>query len=131
MMRYLKCFIVLTLLCLILSACETAIYIPEHGTWYCEELQAQLIGRGDLDADWNPTDNDDSGIYVIQDGDKIACTWGGQKGGTRFRIECMESDNEKYELGDVIYTLYFVSLDDDTYVLKDEAGKEYTFVRQE
>ena len=130
-MIFRRCYILLAFLCLLLSGCTTRLYIPEHGIWYCEELQAQTVGTKDLPADWDPRNNDDSGIYVIIDDDKIACNWEGQRGGQKFEIACYEGDNEKYEMGEVLYTLYFVSLDDHSYVLKDSDGKEYTFLRQD
>lgn len=126
-----KCLVIVVLLGLLLSACQPRHYVPEHGIWYCEELQAQVIGHDDWGEDWYPVDNDESGIYTIVNGDKIACTWDANVDSTQILIVCTETDNDKFELGDVIYTLYFVSLGDEKYVLKDEAGKEYTFVRQE
>jgi hypothetical protein len=46
-----------------------------------------------------------------------------------FAIVCQESDNAKFALGEVIYSLDVVSLSETEYVLEDDAGKQYTFVR--
>ena len=74
-------------------------------------------------------DNDESGNYVVVDGDKIACSWGNDRGSPMVYIMCQESNNTHYGLGEYVYILEFVCLSDLEYVLKDKSGKEYTFVR--
>lgn len=114
-----KLALFMLVICAFLVGCTPVYYAPDSGTWYCEELQAQFI------AD----DPDEAGTYVIVGGDKIVCAIDLQKNSKHFAILCQESDNNKYDLGEVIYALEVVSLSDSEYVLKDEEGKEYIFVR--
>jgi hypothetical protein len=114
-------------LCTFLVACVPVFYFPDSGTWYCEELQAQFVA--DTPDDFNPLNNDESGIYVIVDGDQIACVIDLERHSTHFAFMCQETDNAKFELGETIYELEIVSLSEMEYVLEDETGKRYTFVR--
>lgn len=123
----LKLIFALLSLCVLLGGCVQRYYAPDSGTWYCEELQAQFIASEP--DDFYPLNNDESGIYVIVDGDKIAAAIDLQMYSKHFAIVCQESNNQKYDLGEVIYAFEVVRLDDSEYVLKDEEGKEYTFVR--
>lgn len=119
------------MICISLAACTPIERMPQSGTWYCSELQAQLTiypNQASLPYDYL-LDNDESGNYVIVNGDKIACTWGNDRGSPIVYIMCQESDNPHYGLGEFIYALEFVRLSDSEYVLKDKRGKEYTFVR--
>ena len=92
-------------------------------------MQAQIIGS--FPDGWDPLDNDDSGVYVIVDNDKIACAWDTNRGTPTMYINCAETDNKRYDLGEIIYKLEVVSLTDSEYVLRDEQGNEYTFIRQD
>ena len=126
--RLLMC--VVLILFLNLSACVKKVYYPEYGIWYCEALQTQTLGSKSVPDDWSPVDNDESGIYVIISGEKIACNFEGYPGSVHLWITCMETENETYEFGEIIYSFEFVSLSDSEYVLTDEDEKEYIFVRK-
>lgn len=117
-------------LCALLAACVPEFYAPDSGTWYCEELQAQFIA--DASHRYQLQDNSqEPGTYVIVDGDKIRCVIDLQRYSKHFAIVCQEADNEKYDLGEAIYELEVVSLSDSEYVLEDDDGKKYTFVRKD
>ena len=129
-MRVHKIMIGLVLvLCLCLTACTPTQFHPMSGTWYCEELQAQVLF--DYPENWDGINNDESGIYAIVDGEKIACICVYDEGSKVFAIECYERNNDKYNLSETIYCLEHVSLSDTEYVVKDEAGNQYTFIRQD
>lgn len=125
-------FIVLSLL-LGLSACMHEQRFPTDGIWHCEELQAHFtIGHGDgSDYEWPDGEFivDETENYVIVNGDRIACLWGVLHDSTRVEIFCQELDHPDYDAGENIYAFDFVSLSDTEYVLKDDAGKHYTFER--
>ena len=125
--------IVLTFLLLLipgLSACTPEQRMPNEGTWYCAELQAQFsvdrrdgfVSKDDVNA------VDESENYVIVDGDRIASLLSNDRGSTKVYIICQEPDNLHYGLGEIIYSFEFVNLSDAEYTLKDEEGKVFTFI---
>ena len=104
-------------------------YYPNEGIWYCEEIQTQI--------NFSPPestvflDNDQSGIYVIKDDDKIACTINVYPGSPQIIIRCQDTANPHYDVGKAIYILTYEALTDEIYVVKDKSGNVYTFVRVE
>ena len=120
---------IILFVCIILSACEPDRYIPENGVWYCEELKAQLV-FSDPPDDWDPVNNDESGIYIMEGDDKIACDWSNNPGSRYFNIVCYETDHPKYPVGRVLYQFEVVQLTDSLFVLKDRKNdKEYSFIK--
>ncbi|MBE6934626.1 MAG: hypothetical protein E7462_06240 [Ruminococcaceae bacterium] len=67
--------------------------------------------------------------YVIINGDRIASILSGDHGATYVWIICQEWDHPDFDCGEIIYAFEFVGLSDNEYVLKDDEGKHYTFVR--
>lgn len=125
--------ILLTVLVLLfgLSACEFKDNFPNDGIWYCEELQAQFTMR-QAEAFVSPDDEyfvDESENYVIVNGDRIAAVLESNRGATYVWIVCQELEHPDFYCGEIIYTFDFVSLSDTEYILKDDTGKRYTFVR--
>lgn len=128
-----KCIAILILLILVIGlyGCEFEQRIPTDGVWYCEELQAQFTvyeRPGYVDPDWRPY-VDENESYIIIDGDRIAASWGNDRGSIRVGILCSEESNPNYYLGQLICAFNFVSLSDTEYVLEDDDGTQYTFVR--
>ena len=123
-------FIVLSLL-FGLSACELEDPFPSDGIWYCAELQAQFtMTKGDTFV--SPDDEyfvDESENYIIVNGDRIAAILGSDPGATYVWIVCQEWDHPDFDCGEIIYSFDFVSLSDTEYILEDDAGKQYTFLR--
>lgn len=122
--------IVLTLL-LGLSACKLEERIPTDGIWYCAELKAQLMWDH-VDDFVSPDDEfsvDESENYVVVNGDRIAALWGNDRGSIRVDVVCQEPNHPDFYEGETIYRFNFVSLSDTEYVLEDDTGKQYTFVR--
>ena len=132
-----KCNVLLIVLLLLLklSACTLEERIPTDGVWYCAELQAQFTvyhGTDYIPIDATPFVDplaDESENYIIVNDDRIAALWGNDRGSTKVSISCQEPDHPDFDLGEIIYLLEFVSLSDTEYVLKDDAGKQYTFMR--
>ncbi len=118
---------------LVLNACTYKYerQIPEEGVWCCAELQAQFTFGNNYDA----TDSDDAPIidenenYVIIDGDRIASLCGKRYGASKITIICQEADRSDFYLGEIIYSMSFVSRSDAEFVLEDDDGKQYTFKR--
>ena len=105
--------------------------IPNDGVWDCEELQAQFkLGQGDGFA--SPDGEyvvDASEDYVVINGDRIATAMDSDRGAKYVLIICQELDHPDFYCGEVIYSFNFVSLSGTEYVLKDDTGKHYTFLR--
>ena len=125
--------ILLTVLALLfgLSSCESEYPFPRDGIWYCAELQAQFtMTKGDTFV--SPDDEyfvDESENYIIVNGDRIAAVLGSNFGVTYVWIVCQEPDHPDFDCGEIIYSFEFVSLSDTEYILKDDAGKRYAFLR--
>ena len=130
MKRYSGLLIVLSLL-FGLSACELEYPIPSDGIWYCAELQAQFIfGQGDIfDSPDDLCAVDKSENYVAVNGERIASRINTDRGATYVWIICYEPNHPDYYFREIIYSFEFVSLSDTEYVLKDDTGKQYTFLR--
>lgn len=115
-----------------LTACNHKLLLPtENGIWYCAELQAQFtVGyRTDEVSDGEDYYVDEMYDYVIVNGDRIAALLRNNHGSKLVSIICQERNHPVYKMGDIIYIFEFVRLSDTEYVLKDEGGKRYTFVR--
>ena len=113
------------------SACDSGKRTPDDGVWYCEELQAKFT-YGLIDTYVSPDDPfiiDESENYVIVNGDRIAAIFGGDRGAKYVSIVCQELDHPDFYCDETIYLFEFVSLSDTEYVVKDDAGKQYTFLR--
>ena len=130
-MKRVSVLLILLVLIFELTACEFEQRIPNNGTWYCSELQAQFsIDQEDgyVSKDYVHT-VDESENYVIVDGDRIAALLSNNRGSINVYIICQEPDNLRYGLGEIIYSLEFVNLSDTEYTLKDETGNIYTFIQ--
>lgn len=114
-----------------LSACELECPYPSDGVWYCEELQAQFTMRQE-DTFVSPDEEyfvDEWEDYVIVNGDRISAGLESDRGATYVWIVCQELEHPDFYCGEIIYSFEFVSLSDTKYVLEDDAGKRYTFLR--
>lgn len=94
-------------------------YVPKEGVWYCEELQIQISFE----------ENNDT--YVTEDGNQIMCTWSHDRNSKHFEVWCIDFNTHFYEYDDVVFSGTFVKLTNDQYILEDEAGKEYIFLRMD
>lgn len=130
MKRWSVLIVILSLLCGV-SACKLEYPIPSEGIWYCAELQAQFtLAQGDGFA--SPNDEyviDDTKDYVVVNGDRIAAILESDRGATYVWIVCQEWDHPIFDCGEIIYSFDFVSLSDTKYILEDDTGKRYTFLR--
>lgn len=116
---------ILLLLYGLLTTFNSEYPFPKDGVWYCEELQAQFkLGQDDK----LPSPDDE---YVVINGDRIATAIAGDRGAEYVWIICQESDHPDFDCGEIIYSFDFVSLSGTEYVLKDDTGKHYTFLRIE
>lgn len=113
------------------TACKLEKTIPSDGVWYCAELQAQFT-FGLVNTYVSPDETfvvDESKNYVIINGDRIASMLGGDYGATYVWIDCQEPNHPDFYVGEIIYSFKFVSLSDIEYIVEDDAGKRYTFLR--
>lgn len=107
----------------------TAEYAPTEGVWYCEELGMELDFDGKpeyhgylmtdadgtqyiLDSFWKQMD---VRIYTIAETIPME-----ENGKVRYA----------YYAGELAYEFIFVSLEEDRYTVRDEAGNKYVFVRK-
>ena len=122
MKTYLKiCGIVTILLVagiiLILCAGANDPNIPKEGIWFCEELQMQIS--------FEPNQRS----FKLVGEHKITCSWRHDKNSRYISIVCLEEKNAMYTFGDVVFCGEYVALDKQQYVLSDDTGKTYTFLR--
>ena len=122
MKTYLKiCSIVTILLVagiiLILCAGANDPYIPKEGIWFCEELQIQIS--------FEPNQRS----FKLVGEHKITCSWRHDKNSRYISVVCLEDKDTMYAAGDVVFSGKYVALDKQQYVLSDDTGKTYTFLR--
>ncbi len=117
-----------------INSCMAHMYrqrLPMEGVWYCEQLQAQFTYRT-IDGYLAPEDIppvDENENYVIVNGDRIAALIGHNHGSDYVTIICQEFNHPEYAVGESIYAFTSVSYSDTAFVLKDDAGQQYTFLR--
>ena len=100
------------------STCKPIDYFPEEGVWYCSEHEMQL----------DFSRNDDS--YIMLDSKKIHCDYLANIGSYVLTVCCQENDCGFFSLGEEILSMRFVSLDENTLIMKDLYGdKKYLFTR--
>ena len=92
-------------------------YIPTEGIWFCEELQLQVSFESNQRS------------FKLAGENKIICTWEHDKNSRYISIVCLEEKNAMYTFGDVVFCGEYVALDKQQYVLSDDTGKTYTFLR--
>ena len=113
------CAVVVALLCgfIFLSVVlDNPQWVPEEGTWYCEELQIQLAC--------------DVGISSITvDGETVVCGWQNDRGSKFFFVYSVQS-HSLYSRGEVIFEGEAITLDDREFCVEDTAtGERYIFTR--
>ena len=93
-------------------------YEPEDGIWLCEELQIQLDYSGTRDT------------FVINNGEKIHCSCGSDRGVKAIQVVCQQRDHPTYDLGEIIFYAEIKKIKDNTLIVRDPTTEqEYTFVR--
>lgn len=69
--------------------------------------------------------------YIVVDGMEIRCTVGNDRGSDQIMILCQEPDTEYFRLGEMILAAWHIELTDNLWIMQDDAGCEYVFVRIE
>ena len=92
--------------------------MPENGIWYCDELQIQLSFE-----DYEPS-------YIVVDGVEIKCAVGNDRGSKLIMISSQEHYSEHFRLDETILAAWHVSLAENRWIMQDDAGREYVFVRK-
>lgn len=113
------CLVLVVMLAFVVfSSCTPVDFYPNDGDWYCEELKIQVNFGGEGEC------------FVLIDGEKVKCGWLNDRGSDSLSVICQESECDYCRLGEDILWAKFVSLDENTLVVKDaNSGVEYTFVR--
>lgn len=93
-------------------------YTPEDGVWYCSELEMQLS----FSKKYHST--------VVMGEEKLQCSWINDKGSDDIYVVCQEIDNQFYDLGELLFWLEYVSMDEETYEVKNhDTGETYVFIK--
>lgn len=96
-------------------------WVPYEGVWYCDQLQVQLAFDG-------VSEN-----YIIIDGEKVICNVENDPGSTWLWMKCIDENHPLFSQTKPLFQGEMVLLDDagGKYILRDENGVEYVFVRME
>ena len=93
-------------------------YEPKAGIWMCDELQIQL----DYDSG--------NESFIIENGVKIHCGHGSDRGVNRIQVYSQDFDNLDYDLGEMIFAADITMLTEAMMTVYDPlTEKEYIFVR--
>lgn len=93
-------------------------YAPEDGVWYCKELLLQLS--------YEPG----STCFVVEDGQAIVCACGSDRGSKWIYVFCQDAEQSKYHMGELLFSMQIVSLNDtELVVVEENANHEYVFRR--
>ena len=114
----------IVLLCVIMVAillfpalCYTPRYEPEEGIWFCEELQIQL-------------EYPEEHAFIIEDGERIQCCCGSDRGMKEIQVYCDEWEHPKYHHDELLFRAEIKKLTDATMIVSDLlTEQEYIFVR--
>ena len=118
--KYLVFIVSVLFLCGCTGPVPPEVNIPTEGTWYCEELQAQLI----FDPPY--------GVYssVTIDGEELTCHVGNHRGSLDLLVYYQGELHAEYDLGETLYWFVFVDRDEEKMAVKDHDTDEmYTFER--
>ena len=108
-------FMLFTVLC---AGCTAKQYEPEDGIWYCEELEMQL------------SYDKDGQSYVVENGEKIICACGSDKGVPYLFVSIQEVHHSSYSLGEEIFCAKIISVSETEFVVYDENNeRQYIFSR--
>jgi len=93
-------------------------YEPEEGVWFCEELQIQISYEKNANT------------FLIENGEKINCACGSDRGVKELQVYCQEWDHPTYRLDEMIFCADIKKLTDKTLTVFDPLAKqEYIFIR--
>ena len=93
-------------------------YTPRDGVWYCAELKMRL------------SFSEDHLSTLVVGEEEVQCACINDIGSDDIYVLCQEADNQVYALGELILWLEYVSLDGETYTVKDHNTEEtYFFCR--
>lgn len=116
MKRMLFVCVLVALLCL--GGCTVTKWVPDDGTWYCEELQIQLSFTKERES------------FAIIDGQTIICVVENDRGSKEVALICQSSNDLGFQVGDVVFCGEYVELSERQYILKDYASRgTYIFKR--
>ena len=91
---------------------------PEEGIWFCEALQIQLCYEQDGET------------FIIEDGKKIICSCGSDRGAKAVDVHCQEFDHLEYDLGETIFAAEIVKCSNGILLVREEkTQQEYMFLR--
>ena len=97
---------------------HTPQFEPEDGIWVCEELQIQLDYSGHSET------------YIIENGKKIHCGCGSDRGIKQIEVSCQERNHPIYKVGELVFCAEIKKLTDNTLLVCDPKTKqEFVFIR--
>ena len=111
---------ILVLLVLAAGIIFPAQYEPEEGTRFCQALQIQLCYEKDGET------------FIIENGRKITCSCGSDRGVKGVYLSCQEFDHPEYDLGEIIFLARIIRCSDSMLLVREEkTQQEYTFLRMD
>jgi len=93
-------------------------YEPEEGVWFCKALQIQLSYEQGEET------------FIIEDGKKIICGCGSDRGVKAVYLFCQEFNHPEYDLDEVIFAAQIIKCNNSLLLVREEkTQQEYTFLR--
>lgn len=91
---------------------------PTQGVWFCDELSIQLSYEEDDES------------FIIEDGNKIICACGSDRGSRRIEVSCQDNSTRDYYMGELVFSAEILSLEgNELNVYHKETEREYIFLK--
>ena len=115
--KRIRVFIAIIQLLILCAGCTPDQYEPEDGVWFCEVLQMQLSYEKDVQS------------FFVENGDKIICACGSDKGVPYLFVSVQEAHHPIYALGEEIFCAKIISVSETEFVVYDERNEcQYVFL---
>lgn len=108
--------------------------LPQSGVWRCEQLQMELSFQKKpsfVAVDETVENRNESLSFVMIEGEHVGCYAHNDKGSKNVYIHCREKGNKYFYEDQTICVLQHLSINEREWVLQDEGGQQYKFVRIE
>ena len=97
--------------------CSPIDRFPAEGEWYCNDLDVQV------------SFDHDGETFLVWNDQKVLCAAGIDKGSTWIYVDCQETDNPDFKLGETVFSGEIVQSEDGFLIIQSDTGVQYTFTR--